>query len=103
VKRPVLWSRDALDEIKSAVAHIAKDNSSAARTVAAAIREAGDRLGAHATGRKGRVSGTYEKSVARAPYILAYAIAIVDEQEAVVILRVIHTARDWKPDSWPDR
>jgi plasmid stabilization system protein ParE len=54
-----------------------------------------------ATGRPGRVGGTYEKPVTRLPYIIAYAIDLVAGRETVVILRVIHGARDWQLDEWP--
>lgn len=102
MKRPVFWSRAALDEVKRAATHIAKDNPQAARKVAAAIRSTGDKLGERATGRKGRMSGTYEKSVTGFPYIIAYALHPVrGNDEAVVILHVIHSARNWTPDAWP--
>jgi plasmid stabilization system protein ParE len=56
-----------------------------------------------ATGRRGRVEGTYEKIVPKLPQIIAYAI---DEQpggrEIIVILRVIHGARHWPPGGWPE-
>jgi plasmid stabilization system protein ParE len=45
------------------------------------------------------VSGTYEKSIARLPYILAYALS--EDDTALTIVRVIHTSRDWLPDNWP--
>jgi plasmid stabilization system protein ParE len=55
-----------------------------------------------ATGRKGRVGGTYEKPVPRLPYIMAYALStLADGSEAVVILRVIHGVRNWPEDEWP--
>lgn len=103
MKRRVLWSRDALDELKEIAAFVAADNPQAARRVAAIIRRTGAKLGAFATGRKGRVGGTYEKPVARLPYIIAYALAPLPDGEAVVILRVIHGARDWPEDDWPER
>ena len=103
MKRPVFWSRDALDELKSAISFIAKDNRQAARKVAAAIHLAGDKLGERATGRKGRMSGIYEKSVTGAPYIIAYALhPVASGDEAVVILHVIHAARRWTSESWPE-
>lgn len=64
-----------------------------------AIQKTGDDLGVFATGHPGRVTGTYEKSVRGVPYILAYAF--FEGDEAIAILRVIHTARDWQADSWP--
>lgn len=54
-----------------------------------------------ATGRPGRVSGTYEKSVTRLPYIVAYALTERGGREVVSILRVIHTSRDWVDEEWP--
>lgn len=102
MKRRVFWSRDALDELKQIARHIAQDNPPAARRVAAAIRQTGSALGERAIGRKGRVTGTYEKSVTGIPYIVAYTIsALPDNGEAVYILRVIHTSRQWEDESWP--
>jgi plasmid stabilization system protein ParE len=49
------------------------------------------------------MSGTYEKSVMDLPYIIAYALHPVRGfDDAVVILHVMHTARNWTPDAWPD-
>jgi len=101
VRRPVTWSREALDDIKEQVAFIAHDNSAAARRVADRIREVGKALGDMVTGRPGRVTGTYEKSLARLPYIIAYEVRPIVGGESVVIVRVIHTARDWPAESWP--
>jgi plasmid stabilization system protein ParE len=101
VTRPVLWSRAALNDLKVAVSHIARENPEAARKATAAIREAGKKLGVHSTGRKGRVDGTFEKSVAGLPYIIAYAIETVAGGERIVILHVIHASRDWPAGRWP--
>jgi toxin ParE1/3/4 len=102
VTRPVLWSRAALDDLKSAVSYIARENPEAARKVALAIREAGRKLGVHSTGRKGRVDGTFEKSIAGLPYVVAYAIEVGAGTGRIVILHVIHTARDWPVGRWPN-
>ncbi len=100
--RPVFWSRGALDDLKHAASYIARENPQAARKVAAAIREAGRKLGVRSTGRKGRVEGTLEKSITGLPYIVAYAIDTGAEGERIVILHVIHTARNWRPGGWPE-
>ena len=50
------------------------------------------------TGRPGRVPGTYEKSIAGLPYVAAYA----RQGEDVVVLRLVHTARNWPSGRWPD-
>lgn len=101
MKRPVQWSREALDDIKHQVKIISEDNPRAARRVADRIRDTGKALGTMAIGRPGRVSGTYEKSVLRLPYIIAYALSERAGREIVVILHVIHTSRDWPDEEWP--
>ncbi|MDF3856569.1 type II toxin-antitoxin system RelE/ParE family toxin [Paracoccus pantotrophus] len=101
MKRPVAWARAALDDIKEQIAFIAQDNPAAARRVADRIRDTGAALGDMATGRPGRVTGSYEKSVSRLPYIIAYELRPVAGRESVVILRVIHTSRDWADEDWP--
>jgi plasmid stabilization system protein ParE len=47
------------------------------------------------------VAGTYEKSIPRFPYVIAYSLTMQGGQEVVAILRVIHTSRDWPPEGWP--
>lgn len=65
-----------------------------------AIQSAGNALAEFATGHPGRVAGTYEKSVSRLPYIIAYALGA--DGRDLVILRVIHTSRNWVADQWPE-
>jgi toxin ParE1/3/4 len=101
VRRPVQWSRDALNDIRDQIAYIAADNPAAARRVADRLREVGAALGEMTTGRPGRVNGVYEKLVTNLPYIIAYAIKTQSGRETVSILRVIHTARDWPDEEWP--
>jgi plasmid stabilization system protein ParE len=91
-----------LDNLKEQVAFIARDNPAAAVRVADRIRDTGTALGEMATGRPGRITGTYEKSVIRLPYIISYGLRQIAGRESVVILRVIHTARDWPAEVWPD-
>ncbi len=99
--RSVVWSAEAEQDYLDILRCIAADNPFAAEKVVNAIEEAGNDLGTFATGRPGRVTGTYEKPVARLPYIVAYALASHAGNEIVVILRVIHTARDWPDEAWP--
>jgi len=102
VKRPVLWSRTALDDLIEIARFIAADNPAAARRVAAEIRRTGNLLGQAAIGRPGRVIGTYERSVRRMPYIIAYTLQTLPTgREAVLLLRVIHGARNWPDEQWP--
>lgn len=101
MKRPVTWSREALDDIKVQVRHIAKDSPINATRIADRIQDTGKALGDMTTGRPGRVMGTYEKSVSRLPYIIAYELTSQGGQEVIAILRVIHTSRDWPAEEWP--
>ena len=98
--RRVLWSSAALDDFDGAIAFIAARGPAGARQVASAINRAARGLRDVPTGRPGRVGGTYEKVVRGAPYLLADALS--PDDRAVVILRVIHSARDWPDESWPD-
>jgi len=74
----------------------------AAQRVADAIGDAAAALSDIPTGRPGRVTDTYEKSVTRLPYIIAYTITASGAGEAIAVLRVIHSARDWPADQWPE-
>jgi plasmid stabilization system protein ParE len=100
--RPVRWSADALADLADQIAYIAAENPSAAHRVADALDRTALALGEMPTGRAGRVAGTYEKSVTGLPYIVAYGLAQVGGEEIVAVLRVIHTARDWTTEKWPD-
>lgn len=102
MSRPVRWSTDALTDLAEQIAYIAADNPSAARRVAEAFDRTALALGDMPIGRPGRVTGTYEKSVTGLSYILAYAITQAGGEETVAIVRVIHTARDWSTEKWPD-
>ncbi|WP_312797784.1 type II toxin-antitoxin system RelE/ParE family toxin [Tianweitania sp.] len=99
--RPVVWSRTALDDALEILRYVAADDPNAAERMIEAIEAAGNRLGMMATGRPGRVVGTYEKSVMRLPYVIAYAVEAAEGEERIVILRVIHTARNWPSGNWP--
>jgi toxin ParE1/3/4 len=43
------------------------------------------------------------KVVRGIPYIIAYALGEEPQgQETITVLRVIHGARDWPEESWPE-
>lgn len=95
--RRVVWSETALDDLEAGISYIAERNPQAAHDIADRIDAAAQKLGEHVSGRPGRVEGTYEKSVRRTPYIIAY----VASDDSIIILRVIHTSRNWPPGEWP--
>lgn len=100
--RDVVWSESALDDTDLLFAYIAADDPAAAHKVLDSIESAALGLGRLPSGRKGRVQGTYEKSVNGLPYIIAYGIRTLPSgTEQIVVLRVIHTARDWPKNKWP--
>ena len=102
MKRRVIWADSARAEYLRIIRYIAQDNPNAAENVAERIADAGASLGEFATGRPGRVKGTYEKVVTGLPYILAYEIIARPEGgETVAILHVIHGARNWSSGQWP--
>ena len=100
--RDVVWSEAALDDTDVLFAYIAADNPAAAHKVLDRIGSTAEGLGRLPSGRRGRVQGTYEKSVVGLPYIIAYAInPLSSGAEQIVVLRVIHTARNWPKGRWP--
>jgi addiction module RelE/StbE family toxin len=101
--RDVVWSDSALDDMDSLAASIAVDNRTAALKVLDRIDETVENLSHAPTGRRGRVSGTYEKPVRGLPYIIAYALQGKPRgSERIVVLRVIHGARNWQAGEWPE-
>ena len=96
--RRLVWAETALAHFEQPIAYIAEHDLSAAQLVAERMDRAARRLAEMPTGCSGRVLGTYEKSVGRTPYIIAYVI----QGEMIVILRVIHGARNWPDDEWPE-
>ena len=100
--RPVIWSDGAQQDYFDILRLVAADNPASAYRVVDVIEATGERLGQFATGRAGRVSGTYEKPVPRLPYVIVYSLVLDQGQETVFVLRVIHAARDWPPESGPE-
>jgi len=91
------WTHPALAHIAEISAYIREDNPTAARRVVDRIRQDAKHLSMHPLfGRKGRIEGTRELVMSRFPYIIVYRTA----DEAIEILAVIHSARNW-PQSLP--
>lgn len=67
------------------------------------IRRTIELLATRPIGRPGRVPGTYEKSVVGRPYVVVYGFRPRDDGaiDDLLIVRIIHTARDWPPGRWP--
>ena len=90
----IVWSQQALDELESLRAYIAKDSPKAARQVALAVIALIETLPDNPhIGRPGRVPGTRELVVPQTPFVVPYRV----HKDAVQILRIYHGARRW-PD-----
>lgn len=91
----IRWLADALGDLTTIRAYIARDNPTAAADVAKRIPEAVRILGdSPAVGRPGGVPDTRELVVSGTPYRLPYRV----KGNIVEILRVLHAAQ-----KWPDR
>jgi len=102
LRRKVTWSRAALDDLGDAFEFIAQERLEYAYYLVDEIEAAGNRLGAAATGHPGRMAGTFEKSLPKLKYIIAYDLEPSRKDGVITILRVIHTSRNWNPGNWPD-
>ncbi|HWA01407.1 MAG TPA: type II toxin-antitoxin system RelE/ParE family toxin [Caulobacterales bacterium] len=100
-RRAVRWSNEAADDFDRAVAFLRERNQAAAIKMLDDIQAIAEALGRRNTGRPGRVNGTFERSVPRWRYIIAFEIRAVGDGEEIYILHVIHTARDWPKGLWP--
>ena len=102
MERAVAWSASARHDLAQIVRFIAEiDPPPAASRLADRIDQTAAGLGTFSTGRPGRVTGTFEKPVVGLPYSITYALDDRDDRRAVVILHVIHGARDWPTGEWP--
>ena len=89
------WSDEALIDLVSIQALIAKDNPSAAKKMVLAILASIENNlpdNPH-IGRPGRVNGTRELVITHTPYIVPYRV----KANTIQVLRVYHGARRW-PD-----
>jgi len=88
----IVWSPQALNDLKEIYLWIAPENPKAARALHERIVSCVSLLltSPH-LGRSGRVAGTREMVVSGTPYIVPYRI--VDER--LQVLRVYHASRRW--------
>jgi plasmid stabilization system protein ParE len=71
--RRLVWSDTARRDFGAIVTYIAERDPAAAARVAERIDQVARNLAAMPTGRRGRVSGTYEIPIPGLPYVIAYA------------------------------
>ena len=93
----ILWSPEAIEDLTSLRAYIAKDDRAAARGVVLHIMRNIEQLlpDNPQMGRPGRVPGTRELVIPKTPFIVPYRL----QRNVIQILRVYHGARRW-PESF---
>ena len=88
----ITWHRRARQDLQAVREYIAAVNPGAARQVAQRILQAvGLLVEQPSLGRPGRVPETRELVITGTPYIVAYRVV----DDTIVILRVLHGARQW--------
>ena len=88
----IKWTEAAERDFDEITEYIAQDAPVTSADVARRIIEAAETLASHpGMGRPGRIMGTRELIVPGLPYILPYK----EKDNAVYILRVMHTSRKW--------
>jgi toxin ParE1/3/4 len=92
----VRWTTDAADDLERICDYIALERPDSAQRVAKSVV---DRIGELKTfpriGRSGRVAGTRELAFPPLPYVAIYEI--LDAQDEVQVLRILHGAQQWPP------
>jgi toxin ParE1/3/4 len=77
------------------IRYIEARNPDAARKVGRRILDAGNALGKHPTGWRGRAAGTYVKSVTDVAYLIVYRID--RRRDRIDILDIVHARQDGMP------
>lgn len=91
----ILWLDQAERDLDEALDYIIPRNPAAASRLYQDIRERADSLSENPLiGRQGRVDGTREIIIY--PYVMAYTVSV--QMDVVIILRVLHGAREWPED-----
>jgi len=93
----IRWSPTAVSDLESIREYIARDNPTAARKVAARIKESIQRLFSFPlSGRAGRVPGTRELVIPGTSYIAAYTV----QDDEVLIASVLNGKQRWPESFW---
>jgi toxin ParE1/3/4 len=94
--REVIWSDYASIQYLAALRYLAERNEPAAAKLAERIQAALRDLANRPIGRPGQAEGTFEKIVAKTPYLLVFEL-VGDELR---VLRLFHMSQDWR--SWAE-
>lgn len=97
MKRRIAWSAKASADYHQQLGFIAEQDASNADLVDQRLMSAIEILAEVPNGRVGRVTGTYEKLVAKTSLIIVYQVT----DETLLVIRIIHSKRNWQKDQWP--
>ena len=90
----VRWTRTAEDDLTAQCDYIAQDNPILADRIGTEVlTRVGGLADTPYRGRSGRVEGTRELPLPGLPWLAVYVV----EDDAVVILRLLHGAQSWPP------
>jgi toxin ParE1/3/4 len=92
--KTVRWEDEALADFVQAVLYASRQYEAYGSLISERIIKAITLLTKINVGRKGRISGTFEKSVYKTPYVISYLV----DGDRIVILHIIHTSKEWKND-----
>ena len=88
------WSRPAAEDLRNLLEYIAEEDADVAKNVAQAIDAAAGMLDRFPLlGKPGRVPGSRELPLGKAPFLLVYWEGLL----GVEILRVLHKRQLWPP------
>ncbi len=96
--RTIIWAPRALEDVEAHIDYINERSPMGADLISDRLGDAVLSLRDMPTGRPGKVPGTYERYVRKASLIIAFELVDTDR---LIILRVIHAARDWPDGQWP--
>jgi len=90
----VRWTEPALSDIERIYAWIEPHGEQSAIRIVTRLRDRAESLASlPQQGRAGRIKGTRELVVAGTDYLILYQLA----EDAVEVLRVVHTRQKWPP------
>jgi toxin ParE1/3/4 len=101
MRRRLVWSLDARADIHNLVEFLAESDADFADKVIGEIHGVAEALAEYDTGRPGRMLGTREKSLQGRRLIISFRVERHGAEESVVILHVVHSARNWQKGRWP--
>jgi toxin ParE1/3/4 len=92
----VRWTTDAVDDLERICDYIAESRPDSAQRVAQSVVERISELRRFPRiGRSGRLAGTREIAFPPFPFVAVYEI--LEPQDEVRVLRILHGAQQWPP------